>query len=65
MSNINNKKWEIISRKEVYDGSPYIKVCIDKIRLPNGKVIDDYHRIEVHKYLEGDFDETIWEKYLH
>ena len=47
MSNINNKKWEIISRKEVYDGSPYIKVCIDKIRLPNGKVIDDYHRIEV------------------
>ena len=24
-----------------------------------------YHRIEVHKYLEGDFDETIWEKHLH
>ena len=24
-----------------------------------------YHRIEVHKYLKGDFDETIWDKYLH
>ena len=42
------KNWELISRKVVYDGYPYLKVSIDKVKLPSGKIIDDYHRIEVH-----------------
>ena len=47
MNDIKNKKWELISRKKVYDGSPYIKISVDKVRLPSGDIIDDYHRIEV------------------
>ena len=43
----DNKKWEILSRKLVYDGSPHMKICVDKVKLPNGKIIDDYHRIEI------------------
>ena len=43
----NNKKWELLDRNIVYDGSPYIKVFKDKIKLPSNKIIDDYHRIEV------------------
>jgi|TARA_B100000035_G_scaffold315043_1_gene333605 ADP-ribose pyrophosphatase len=42
-----NKNWKLLSRKKVYDGSPYINIFIDKVRLPNGNIIDDYHRIEV------------------
>ena len=45
--NSNNKKWELLSRKLVYDGSPHIKISVDKVKLPNGKIIDDYHRIEI------------------
>lgn len=46
---MNNKKknWKILSRKLVYDGSPHMKISIDKVELPNGKIIDDYHRIEI------------------
>ena len=44
---MNYKKWKVISRKKVYDGSPYIKISIDEIELPNGDIINDYHRIEV------------------
>lgn len=44
---MKNKKWKLLSRKKVYDGSPYINIFIDKIELPNGNTIDDYHRIEV------------------
>ena len=44
---MKNKKWKLLSRKKVYDGSPYINILIDKIELPNGNTIDDYHRIEV------------------
>tara|TARA_A100001015_G_scaffold321382_1_gene451834 strand:- start:2630 stop:3184 length:555 start_codon:yes stop_codon:yes gene_type:complete len=46
--NSSKKNWELISRKVVYDGYPYIKVSIDKVKLPTGKIINDYHRIEVH-----------------
>ncbi|MEL0102077.1 MAG: NUDIX hydrolase, partial [Gammaproteobacteria bacterium] len=31
----------------VYDGSPYIKIFKDTVMLPNKKIINDYHRIEV------------------
>ncbi len=43
----DKKKWKLLSRKKVYDGSPYINIFIDKVELPDGKIIDDYHRIEV------------------
>ena len=42
-----NKNWKLISRVKVYDGSPYIKIFKDTVMLPNKKIIDDYHRIEV------------------
>ena len=42
-----NKKWKLLSRKTIYDGSPYIKISVDTVELPNGEIIDDYHRIEV------------------
>lgn len=41
------KKWKLISRNIVYDGSPYLKIFIDVIKLPNGKIINNYHRIEI------------------
>ena len=43
----SNKIWKLLSREEVYDGSPFIKVCKDTVELPSGEVIKDYHRIEV------------------
>ena len=45
--NKRNKNWKLLSRKLVYDGSPHMKISIDKVKLPNGKIIDDYHRIEI------------------
>ncbi len=48
MTNKKDKKnWDIISRTKVYDGSPYINIFKDEIRLPNGNIIKDYHRIEI------------------
>ena len=41
------KKWKLLDRKIVYNGKPFIKVSIDKVKLPDGKVIDDYHRIDI------------------
>ena len=64
------KNWELISRKDVYDGSPYVKVSIDTVKLPNGQIIDDYHRIEVQNavmlLVENDKKELlVYKEYRH
>lgn len=38
--------WKVLKRTKVYDGSPHLRVYIDKVKLPNGEIIDNYHRIE-------------------
>ena len=69
MGNIN-KNWKLISRKVVYDGSPFVKVSIDTVKLPNGETIDNYHRIEVHNavmlLVENEKKELlVYEEYRH
>ncbi len=43
----SKKNWTVLSRKKVYDGSPYINIFKDKIMLPDGNILNDYHRIEI------------------
>jgi len=66
----SNKNWKLISRDKVYDGSPYIKIYKDTIKLPNNKIIDDYHRIEVNNavmlLIENDKKELlVYNEYRH
>ncbi len=42
--------WEILSRQAVYDASPWIRVERQRIRLPDGRVIDDYHQLLLPDY---------------
>ena len=67
---VAKKRWKLLSRKNVYDGSPYINIFVDKVKLPNGKIIDDYHRIEVNNavmlLIENDSGELlVYEEYRH
>jgi ADP-ribose pyrophosphatase len=39
------KKWKVLGEKTVYDGMPRITVAIQKIQLPDGRIVDDYHRL--------------------
>ncbi len=40
------RDWKLLSRKEIYAALPWIKVYLDTILLPSGRVVDDYHLIE-------------------
>lgn len=42
----NNTGWKRISRKEVYVGLPWLRVFVDTVRLPSGRVVEDFHQIE-------------------
>ena len=41
-----NFKWKILKENKIYDSS-WVKLYLQKIKLPNGKIIDDYHRIRI------------------
>ena len=41
----NLKKWEILEEKTVYECTPWIRVDVQKIKLPDGKIVDDYHQL--------------------
>ena len=41
------KPWEVLDEREVYVGTPWIKVTKQQVRLPDGTVIDDYHQIKL------------------
>lgn len=43
--------WEQISTRTLLDLPPWLKVQEDTIRLPGGRVIDDYYRIEAPDYV--------------
>lgn len=39
--------WEVLENREVYAAAPWIRVMLQKVLLPNGRVVGDYHRIEL------------------
>jgi ADP-ribose pyrophosphatase len=45
---LNN--WELLSREEVFVGFPWIRVHKDTIRLPSGRVVNDFYWIELPEY---------------
>jgi len=40
-----NSVWKVLKEKEVFNAKNRFAVTIQKIKLPNGKIVDDYYRI--------------------
>ena len=38
-------KWEILEERTIYECNPWIRLDIHKIKLPSGKIVDDFHRL--------------------
>ena len=47
MSRAPLREWEIVDSREVYSAEPWFRVHRQAVRLPDGRVIDDYHQIEL------------------
>lgn len=37
--------WHILSRKKVYVGAPFVTVERQTVRLPGGRIVEDYHQV--------------------
>lgn len=37
--------WDVIERRRVYDGLPFVALDVETVRLPDGRFIDDYYQV--------------------
>lgn len=47
-----DEKWDVVSKKLLLDRSPYLKLWEEEVRLPDGKVISDWLRVELPHYVQ-------------
>lgn len=45
------KTWELLYSEELFSASPWVRLRKDKIKLPNGRIVDDYYTIELPEYV--------------
>jgi ADP-ribose pyrophosphatase len=45
------KPWHILRRRQVYAAPPFLEVSVETVRLPDGRVIDDYHHIATGEFV--------------
>ena len=45
------KSWDVFHDSFIYDASPRIRLSVQQVRLPSGKVLDSFHRVEMPEYV--------------
>ena len=40
------KPWQVLDSREVYQAPPYIRIFRQKVRVSDGRVVDDYHQVQ-------------------
>ena len=48
--NVDNQKWESLTKESILLKKPWFEVFKEKIQLPDGKVIPEYYEIEMPHY---------------
>ena len=44
------QSWEVLKTDLIYEVLPWIKLSVQQVRLPSGKVVDSFHRVKMPEY---------------
>ncbi|MEK6274858.1 MAG: NUDIX hydrolase [Actinomycetota bacterium] len=50
MANSIPQQWEVLSKREVFDGRPWLRVFAERLRLPDGREIEGFYGLEMPDY---------------
>ena len=42
--------WTVLDRREVFSAPPYITISTERVRLPDGREVEDFHRVVMPDY---------------
>lgn len=43
--------WKVLKSTEIFSAEPWIKLSVDQVLLPDGRVVDDYHQIKLQEHV--------------
>ncbi|NTB05217.1 NUDIX hydrolase [Agrobacterium tumefaciens] len=46
----NAAPWKVVKTHTVHDAPPYLKLSVETVELPDGRVVDDYHQVHLPDY---------------
>jgi ADP-ribose pyrophosphatase len=49
---MSDEKWDVLKRETVLD-TPYLKVAMEQVRLPDGRIIDEWPIVDVRDYVNA------------
>lgn len=44
------RPWRVLSTEEVFSDTPWVRVYKDSVKLPSGRIIDNYYRVDLPDY---------------
>ncbi|MBM3839745.1 MAG: NUDIX hydrolase [Verrucomicrobia bacterium] len=47
---MRNTSWHVLSTRLIYAAKPWVELSVQTVRLPDGRVVDDYHQIRLPEY---------------
>jgi ADP-ribose pyrophosphatase len=50
MSAMTLLPWRIVASREVYAAQPWMRVALQTVQLPDGRLVNDYHQIQVQEH---------------
>jgi ADP-ribose pyrophosphatase len=45
------KVWETLHRRQLVDAAPWLRLWVETVRLPDGRIVDDYYTLEQPDYV--------------
>jgi len=42
---MEHKAWKKLDSQLIYSAKPWLELSVDKVKLPNGKTVDDFHQL--------------------
>ncbi len=44
-------RWEVLNTKVVYSAPPWVRLTLHRVRLPDGRVVDEYHKVTLPEFV--------------
>lgn len=48
---VKPQPWKVLQTREIFVAEPWLKLSVDQVLLPDGKIVDDYYQIDLTEYV--------------
>jgi ADP-ribose pyrophosphatase len=46
----DHQPWQVLGNRELFAAPPFLRLTVERVRLPDGRVVDDFHQVALRDY---------------